>query len=174
VKKVAAVFLCFLFLFNILGYYSAFLIQRAQLKKEMKAFIKSDAGSESLQKLIIPADKYELSINFIEENEFIYQGVLYDLVKKEEAAADIILYCINDKKEQLLMDSAKVNYSKNLDQNSSSNKTTSVLKHIIKEACPEILSGNFYLLFSSLNYREDHSSLLSVYIKFPSLPPNYL
>ncbi|MFH0864706.1 MAG: hypothetical protein V1904_00825 [Bacteroidota bacterium] len=170
-KKIAALFLCVLFLFNIMGYYTAFLIQRAQLKKEMKAYIKSDAGAENLQKLFIPVVQFAASVDFIEDNEFIYNGELYDLVKKETSDSVIILYCINDKKEQLLLETAREHFSRNHDENSSTNNNSSVLKNIIKEALPENPNFITYSVCHITQGTNYSSLIITQYIAITSPPP---
>lgn len=171
VKKIAAILLCLLFLFNIMGYYAAFIIHRSQLKREMKAFIRSDAGIKSAQKLYIPYDQFESSVNFIEEHEFIYRNEMYDLVKKESTSTGIILYCINDKKEKLLLESTKENVSRNHEQNNSTNRSISVVKNIIKEACPENISCHYHPVISQKNYFESSFGLYSTFLPVDSPPP---
>lgn len=154
-----------------MGYYAAFLIKRTQLRNEMKSFIKSEAGAESLRKLVIPLDYYASSVNFIEDNEFIYKGELYDLVRKETSGNNIIIFCINDKKEQALLNNAKEHFSRNHDQKNSTNKSSSVLKNIIKEALPE--NSNFITLSVSqmISGFDDASHITMQYIPVTSPPP---
>lgn len=153
-----------------MGYYTAFLIKRTQLKKEMKAFIKSKAGSENTQKLVLSMDQYTTSIDFIEENEFIYNGHLYDLVNKETSENRMILYCISDEKEEMLMETANEYFCQNHDQNSSSNKQNNILKHIIKDYLSFQVIKTFKSAYIKLFFKPYSVSFLDVNI-IPSSPP---
>jgi hypothetical protein len=171
-KRILSILLLFVFLFNIMGYYAAFLVQRAQLKKEMKAFIKSDEGKENLQKLVIPVAKYAASVDFIEENEFIYKDELYDLIKKETTVTGIILYCINDLKEELLIEVARKHFNKNNNPNTSTDNSSSLIENIINEALPE---NPFFLMPFSVCHKitefDYTSHITTQYIPVISPPP---
>ena len=44
----------------------------------------------------------KIDFKWIHSREFIYNGEMYDIVKKEENDKQLFLYCINDKKEEKL------------------------------------------------------------------------
>lgn len=154
-----------------MGYYTAFLIKRSQLRKEMKSFIKSEAGTESLQKLVIPIDQYATSVNFIEENEFIYNGELFDVVRKETSNNNIIIFCINDTKEQVLLNMAREHFSRNHDQNNSTDKSSSITKNIITEALPENPSFMISSVSKIMTGFDYASHMITQYIPVISHPP---
>lgn len=154
-----------------MGYYAFFLIQHRQLKKEMKAYIRSEAGTKDIQMLIIPIDQYKETVEFIEESEFRYKGELFDLIKKETSGNQITLYCINDKREKSLIDAAREHQSRNNEQNNSSNKSSSVIKNIIKEACPESNSQQFCSYLTIRNYFELSEAILDTFLPKHTQPP---
>jgi hypothetical protein len=154
-----------------MGYYAAFLIKRSQMRSEMRSFISSEVGAESLQKLVIPLDQYTASVKFIEKQEFIYKGELYDMIRVEKSGNNMILSCINDMKEQLLLNSAKEHFDRNHDQNNSTNKGSSVLKNIIKEACPERISLQAILNFSEYSFKKFTGSLYIPFLAKHTPPP---
>lgn len=73
---------------------------------------------------IIIAEENEKEIVWLEDDEeFCLNGVLYDVAKIKKQNGKTLLYCINDKKEELLLSSVnKVIHSNN--QNGKETKST--------------------------------------------------
>lgn len=75
---------------------------------------------------VVVADKMNPSIIWLEEKkEFILDGQLYDVAKIKKVNGKILLYCLNDKKEErLLQDLSKAVKSGNDNDNDKGNKHT--------------------------------------------------
>ncbi|MBN8696885.1 MAG: hypothetical protein J0L87_10155 [Bacteroidetes bacterium] len=106
-KKIIAIFLLFIFLFNSIGYYAVFKFSEYQIKKTAKRAV--FANLDDSQYEIITINKNDLDkIEFKDDGkEIIYKDQLYDIGKKTETETEIVLYCINDKDEEALISSLK-------------------------------------------------------------------
>jgi len=115
-------------------------------RKEMKALLNQNLCDEKLEKIIIPNAEISnpsSSFRFVEENEIMYHGKLYDVAKKKVEGNNTIFYCINDKNEESLFKGLEEHLKHNLDQNTpSKDKSNLLAKNIIKEAIP----GKLHLL----------------------------
>jgi hypothetical protein len=127
-KKAFTLFLLFLFLFNILGYYFIFEIFKYHAKKEIQNAALS--GSASLTIFRIVDLLHDPQFQRVESKEIRYKGSLYDVIKEVQSGRSTILYCIHDKKEEdLLAAMNAVNKNKFL---------LSLWQHLIKIAIPPI------------------------------------
>jgi hypothetical protein len=85
------------------------------IKKEMKKLIFSQIPTSQMETFIFPLDKDEClkrGIVFIEDWEFRYKGMMYDIVKSERVGDKIKYYCVNDKNEERLIDTFAKNNNK--------------------------------------------------------------
>lgn len=133
-KKVAALFLLSIFLFNTAGYFIAFKVFQYRIQKEIKAEIKQQIDPSELTTIIIDKKNIE-KINWVKKGkEMFYEGGLYDVVRSTEDATSIIYFCINDKQEELLF----ANLEDHINTHIASNKSTKnqdhkkISDHVIK------------------------------------------
>ncbi len=131
-KKITAILLLFIFLFNIMGYYAVFEIMRRQVRVEMKE--KMASSIEKVEMLEIPDGISAGEFYWVHSREFIYLGKMYDVIKKEKKALSTLIYCIHDQKEERLL----AGFQKNLDPNNR--LLLSMLSHIIQD----VVSQPFY------------------------------
>jgi len=110
-------------------------------------------------------------LNWKEENEFEYNGEMYDVAKIEKTGSDIFIYCIRDEMEEQLIS----NFEKVTGTNSEKDKIAS---------SPQISQTNLHLIaiqnelfpFERINdvtlYSEDYfNNYLSIHLKSPTPPP---
>lgn len=91
-----------LFLYNAIGYYPHYLLRRLMVKASMEAEIKKDLPASQLVKLRFTALAYS-QIHWLEANELSLNGELYDVVRRyQEPSGQVVLLCLNDKKETVL------------------------------------------------------------------------
>ena len=117
-KSLTISFLLLLF-FSQPGYYFIYVIQQYQLKESIKEKLLATIPEASLD--IIDAGINKNDIEWEEEGkEFYLHGLLYDVAAIKIINGRTLIYCLNDKKEeQLLQDLAKAVSSGN-DQNTTS------------------------------------------------------
>ena len=111
-----------------------------ELKEEVQAAIHNRLASKELE--IISYTDNQQQIFWEEEGkEFMINGQMYDVVKTKTVNGNVMLYCINDKKEKELID----NYNLITKHNSSSDKKG------------KIAFDNSFNLF--VDVKENHSGL---------------
>ena len=119
-------------------------------------------------------DKNELK--FVEENEFIFQNQLFDIVNKQTINDTIILTCINDIKEKSLISEFTdfINYSHNDFSNDIKKTIFNLLKLIVNEALPihNFQFRNFYHIINLYDFNIINYSKRILSIDIP--PPRFL
>jgi hypothetical protein len=153
-KKCISILLAFLIFLNSAGYIILFWQIQQDIKREMIQKISAILPSDKLT--CIKFFKKDISRSeWIEKNEFEYNGSMYDVVKKEETSQYYFFYCINDQNEEILIK----NYSRQFDDNK--NKTTRPgSRSIITIVAPAILKNNISIK------RADTVSSVTTYLSF--------
>jgi hypothetical protein len=101
-KKVAAIFLLSIFLFNTVGYYIAFQAVQYQIKAEVKSEIIKGLPIDKLEIVIISKNNLSKVEWFENGDEMEYNGNRYDIVKITKNETSTTYYCMNDKQEEQL------------------------------------------------------------------------
>lgn len=144
-------------------------------REEMEAFIEQNMIGDDVEKIIIPNSEISSassSFRYINDKEFMYKGMLYDITKKESTGNNTIFYCINDEDEGHLLDELKKHMDRNTDQDNSSNEKSTVFsKNIIKDALPEKYNTIHISVSETLTSFEYTSHLTQQYIPVISPPP---
>ena len=136
-KKLFAILLLIVFLFNVGGYYVVFVALRFQATVELTQRLDADQYSQDeLVELRLPVNlPYPLQENDFQrvDGKFEHEGQFYRLVKQKLENDELIIICIKDKKEKQLDQSMK-DYSKFAnDIPSSSKKTQNILSKLLKD-----------------------------------------
>lgn len=156
-----------MFLFNSFGYVLLFIKLQEDIKEEVLRKIADVIPEKDLHKIsFFKNDK----INWKEENEFELNGLMYDVVKREDKGNYVILYCFNDEKEANLLKNFKKHFDEERNKKSNSASKTN-LTNISFTAIP----GQIYKLsFQNHLYEQIHikqSFYKSVTIEVISPPP---
>jgi len=115
-KKLASILLLLCLLLNIVGYHIIFHLRQAEIKGEMKKFLRMKANSgDEIDFVFSLNDKKAISkLEWEENDEFRFNGQMYDLIEKRIERNKLILRCISDDKETCLMKKfAKMNTENN-------------------------------------------------------------
>ncbi len=98
-KKVSAILLLLLILYQLVGYYSIHHFQVYRIKKDVKKQIKNSIPQDQLTSISYTLSEID-KINWVEKDkEFIFEGVMYDVVKVKMTDSIITFFCIADFKE---------------------------------------------------------------------------
>ena len=81
-KKLVAITLLLVFLYNLCGIIFVFKYQQYAIRKEMKHKIKAGVPEDQLAKIIVNSEN-EQELDWKHGKEFRYKGIMYDVVKKE-------------------------------------------------------------------------------------------
>ncbi|MBL0308375.1 MAG: hypothetical protein IPP77_01330 [Bacteroidetes bacterium] len=134
-KRLGLLILLFIFIFYSTGLLLIFKVQQYRVRTEIKAQIKRGLSNDQLH--VITAYPGNAAMFLWEDkNEFRYQGVMYDVVRKRRVEQATIYYCINDEQETGLLASIEQQFDKNDDTRKSS---TVPMKNLLR-----ILFSLFY------------------------------
>ncbi len=89
--------------------------QQRSVKKEMKALIRSNSFGQQTETFVfdlVNGKPSAASFYWEEENEFYYQGKMYDVIRQKVSGNKIEITCINDKKEKELLEELSSLYQK--------------------------------------------------------------
>ena len=128
-KKLISIIAISVLLFNTIGSLIVFESTRYCIHKEIKNTITQSIPQNKLIAIIID-NNTKKDINFVDDNEFLYKGKMYDVVKQQTNGDTIIYYCINDNKEEELFANLNKEVKNNMDTNPVKNKTKQILNKI--------------------------------------------
>ena len=116
-KKLSLIILIAVFAYGQVGYYIVMHHSQSVQKEVIKEKILSQLKEDELE-IISVSDNHKQIYWEEEGKEFLFNGEMYDVVKRKIINGKVVLYCINDKKEKELVD----NYNLITKHNSSSDK----------------------------------------------------
>jgi hypothetical protein len=126
-KKALSYIILVFFLFNSMGYYLLFELDRFMVKKEMDALIQNN--QVPLAVIRIADAGHDRSLRRIDKHEIEYKGMLYDVVREIREGNDRVFICLHDSKEEGLFAALKKAHFHKLHQ--------ALWDHLIKVAFPE-------------------------------------
>lgn len=168
-KQLTAIGLLIIMFYSQAGYYFTYLYAQLQVKREMKARILNSLPDESFEAIILTGN--EQNIQWEEEDrEFSFKGQLYDVVRKKTVNGNVVLLCINDKKEENLVRQLS-NTVKSGNQNNNGKNTKATF---LKLTCDlAIIDFSAYDLFSVPGKQSFTSYAVTLPVRITSitLPP---
>jgi len=170
-NKTTSIFLLILFAYNAAGIFVIFKLKQIEVKEEATEKIASNLHDNELEIFTINIEEFKNGgSNIIWEEkgkEFRYEDKLYDVVRIKYADGKIQLFCLNDKKEENIIESFSNSLHKNL---SLDNKLLNILAKIpgyfyqdISYRLP-LLTGKSFQLSTNFTYK-------SVVVKILTPPP---
>jgi len=122
-KKVIAIFLIIIFSINLFGSVLLYFIQKSEIQKEFRLYLKHTVSINNLTLIKIPNNKKSKnSLYFTKRDEFRFKGSMYDIVKKKVTDDSIYYYCYNDKKEENLHKNFVINFKRSNEGTNSSRR----------------------------------------------------
>ncbi len=108
-SKILAAAILFVFLYHTAGYFFAFKILQAEAKKEAQIKLKKISSDEKMLVLSFHPGNQEINrIVWLKDNEFRYEGHMYDVARVEtEPSGTVRYYCLIDRKEDNINESFK-------------------------------------------------------------------
>lgn len=151
------------------GYYFTYLCAQLQAKREMKQRILNSLPDESLEAITLTGNQQH--IQWEEEGrEFSFKGQMYDVVRTKTIKGDVVLLCINDKKEENLVRQLS-NTVKSGSQNNHGKNTKAIF---LKLTCDvAVIDFSTYDLFSlpGKSHFTSYAVALPVSVASITLPP---
>lgn len=101
-KKIAAILLLSCLFFTVLGYHFIFQFQLQQAKAEMQINLRNLKGNKELSVLCFNQEQLK-QIDWENNHEFNYNGKMYDVIEKHFKNGKLLVRCIADNKETVLI-----------------------------------------------------------------------
>lgn len=129
-KLISILFLLFFF-WGIIGFFIHIEIKHSAIKKEIKTALKQSVPIDNL--IVFKFDKKEFdNLTWIKNNEFKFEGKLYDVVNKRIDQNTILVECISDTMEDALFQNLEELVNDDLYHNNHSKKSNSSFVKLLK------------------------------------------
>ncbi len=164
-RKYISLILLITILFISNGYYLFFKYFQHSINKEIKQEIRKGINEEELSIFVIPINEVENIKWTKKDKEFIYKGLMYDVVKSKIVNNKKYYYCINDSKEEELISY----YTRHRRRK---NKLLIILKKVLNNKyLPEEHIVNTVIHKTDFNFYDYKKLYKSVYLETLSPPP---
>ncbi len=166
VKQVAALFLLFLFLFQLGGWIMPFYIHQQGIRHSIKQRIKKGVPEGELI-YFEENDDFLAAIEWENDHEFRLDGAMYDVVKTETSSNKKVFACINDRQEEQLFAQLDelVNNELNKEANVQRLKKNQRVWHFFNEEASEVHIASpihpRYSMLKASNYQSPRQVPLS-------------
>jgi hypothetical protein len=180
-KKLVAIALLCLFLFNIGGYSVLYWIANQQASKELRSQLDRDefSGSQTITIKVPVSLPYQPDRDYERvDGEFEYQGQFYQLVKQRVLGDTLYVVCIIDSKKKELVDGMNKYTKANVAPTQESSSANQPLKVASGNPLQDYSNGTAIELTSSspgwtiaYPYFEIHSLLIESTVDINSPPP---
>lgn len=151
----------------------AYVIVKKLAKKEIKQrILNEDLGSIS-ELLTIKLDDPKFSL--IEENEFLYEGKLYDILSMQINGGFRCIKCVRDDKENSSINSISslVKSVLNDESGSLSLKLKKVISNLLEFATLSTEYKPIITYWAPINNFEKATKILSIFLTIPNPPPEF-
>ena len=173
-KKGLSILLLLIFALNLGGVLIVFKIHQFHIRREIRRQIKSGVSVEDMKVISVKAGA-SASLDWEDEHEFLFQGMMYDVIRRDTSAdGTITYYCISDQQETTLFAGLEDSVRKSIKQE---NKFQDITKKVFS------LSFNLYFennkIFIPIDNKEAclHRTSMNVYsaphINIVSPPPRW-
>jgi len=158
-KRLLSILITILFLYNTTGYLIVFKSFQYGIKEEIKTKIKNNLNDKDLVLIKYPShpNKQQKKLfHWKEENEFLYNGNMYDVVRQYSIHDTVYYYCINDTREKELFATLNVQVDQNMASNSKANNLVKLYKLSIDQS--------YLFNFSIDNLLQSSKETVSLYL----------
>jgi hypothetical protein len=175
-KKIVIILLSFLLLFNSFGYVLVYFEVKQSLRDDAFEKMKDYISEEDLDIIVLNKQDllpHNIECIFLNDNEIKYKGKLYDIYRKHEEGDKLILYCLNDEKENTV-EKIFSSYIEDLNTKSSGQPA---LRNILKTKISVGITPQHSSLFTNqiIEFiRFNNISLIINFKEVPTPPPKEL
>jgi len=149
VKKLMVIFLSFCFLVSITGYHIIFYLRQEGIKAEMRQAIRLQNYNdhETDFSFSINDGKSMAQLDWEGDDEFRFNGEMYDVIDKQIENGKLIIRSIADKRETALLNKVKDHWN----QNEKSNKVADELFQMLQSLFHSSKTDELVLIKPSVN-----------------------
>jgi hypothetical protein len=172
VRKVFSLILLFIFLLNIIGFYPIFLIKQQLLKKDLRLLMNQTVIHNKTVILTFNL-KENRKLKWINNNEFFYEGNLYDVLQQRTEIDGTVYYsCFNDSKEKRLIVQLDEEINRQVENHTKdSHSRKDLTKNLIKEYLQEKSDISFLSVANDVGYSKQVPIYTSLSEEIQSPPP---
>ncbi len=177
-KRIAVILLVPILLFNTIGYYLVYYGDLIEARHEAAVMIWGhEALGDRLVSLSFPlinGRPAASGLAFTDDDEFTYQGRMYDVVSSTQGNGRVVLKCYTDNKETALNQGLCNKINSDSDTPVQNHKNNSVLKEFIKDYTPHAqLEYSFIPAFTDSYIKTNRTGRqASIYRAVVSPPPD--
>ncbi|MDP4116940.1 MAG: hypothetical protein Q8903_12440 [Bacteroidota bacterium] len=168
-KKLLSILLIIFLVINSCGYIVLFQQMQFEAKREIKERIFRGISPEDAIHFSFSQNEFS-KLKFTEEDEFEYDGKMFDIVKSEFKNGKHSIYCLNDEKEEQLVKAFQRDNDNHKAKTPSQNSLriiSSIISTGLVKSAFSIHKHNY--VANILNFKKD--TYTSYYTKIPSPPP---
>jgi len=126
VKKVISILLLLIFWISAIGYFHVFRLMQSEIRHSIKSQLEQGVPEKDLVRIYFQGTDKPDWVR--EGKEFRHQGRMYDIVRSASEDGKTVFYCIDDRKESLLLaQMEKLLRESNGDDKSPSSTTSQIL-----------------------------------------------
>jgi hypothetical protein len=146
-----------------MGNYLVFELNKYRVKQEVQTLIRNRKLSSQCQVFNVFQPENNPDLQRIERREIRFKGRLYDVIRETRKDNVTTFYCLQDKKEELLIAGFK---------EAQNRKTTlALLHHLITQALPVELKSKAERPSTEILFPDKPSPVAPVYLALPGHPP---
>lgn len=172
-KRFLALIFLFLYLYNIAGYLAVFSVLQYRVRDEMKRMLKATVQEGELIKLAFHEPSLEkglYSIQWITDDEFRFNGSMYDILRSDTSADTVYFVCINDVQEEQLFSHLDSHVQRHMGDTGQAGKLD-LFKDVFKDSHIKYFVPSASLPFTGVVVDLSHLDYLSIDLDVPFLPP---
>ncbi|HEY1872622.1 MAG TPA: hypothetical protein VGG71_16290 [Chitinophagaceae bacterium] len=171
-KKLAVIITSVCFFINIIGYHIIFYFRQQGIKEQMRMAIRLQSKSEEETDFAFSLNdkKGLMQLDWDGDDEFSYNGEMYDVIEKKVESSKLIIRALADKKETELVNNSNHNWKENERSNKTANELFQILQTLYHNStstefvCIKPPRYKFYYLLTTLP---------SPLKKIPTPPPQF-
>ena len=170
VRKTFTLFLLLIILVQVIGYYFAFRLRQVEVRREVYSYLKSHTSDKNLthfQLRLINGQFTDERFSWENENEFEFAGKMYDVIERTVTGNNVVLHCLEDKKETELVKAFEETQRSQTQQ--SKNRTASLLQILsimylpvqVESVSPDSISAQHIFISYSSSVIERATDILT-------------
>jgi hypothetical protein len=152
VKRLAVIFLSLCFFLNIVAFHFIFYFRQQAIKQEMRMAIRMQSHSEDESDFTFSQDdkKGMAKLDWDGDDEFSYNGEMYDVIEKKVVNSTLIIRALADKDETDLVNKLGASQRDNDKSNKIANELFQILQTLFHNSkstelvCIKPSTNNFY------------------------------
>ncbi len=152
-RKLLASLLILCVLYQCAGYLLVFEANFRLCRKEMKRAIKAGLNEKELHHFELSTHEYD-QLNWHDQHEFEWKGVMYDIVRSKTIRGTIHISCVNDKQESMLFAHLNDHIDRFSDVEKEGKTSSKLLLKLLKiQALPIETWSTQIITFKALHYK---------------------